>query len=240
MYSYPTRLPQTTNREDLTFTVSIYDDDTNSPVLLSGIKILQNPNGISNNNWIVTDGQISTTSSTVFFTPGYPIGNQLLAVTFTVGLNLGILAGDPITITDVDGDVQLIGYVTSYTPATGTLVTQIGYNFQMEIRRWGRGRHFLDDYSPWYDWGGGPPPGSGATPTILATLGKGIMITDIGFLQVVIPVSLLQQLRHETYLVAMAMTDSVNTRQVFLGELPILYGGMQTWPWQQTLTAQTV
>lgn len=219
--------------------MSLYDDDTNQPINLSGITTLTNPNGISNNNWAITNGQINTTSSTVFFTPGYPVGNELLAATFVVAPGLGFLSGDPITITDVDGSVQMVGYVTSYSPATGTLVAQIGLNFQMEIRAYDRYRG-VDDYSPWYDWGGAPSSLIGGPPLILATLGQGLMMTDVGYLQVMIPAVMMQQLRHRTYMCAMAVTDTLNTRQVFIAELPILYGGMEIATWVQPMAAPTV
>ena len=42
---------------------------------------------------------------------------------------------------------------------------------------------------------------------------------------------IMQKLHHKSYMIAMGVSDSVNTRQVFLGELPMLYGGMQVGPW---------
>ena len=240
MYSYPTRFPQSSNREDLNRVISIADDDTGDYLNLSGVTVLQNPNGYLNNNWVITDGQILTSSSTPFFVPGYPIGSQLLSVALTThDLNLGILAGDLITIADFDGDATMVGYVTSYTPTTGALVVQVSLKFQLEIRSLDQ-RHRRDDYSPWYDWGGGPSPDSGQ-PIILASLGQGLTIVDVGYLQINIPASIIQRLQLRTYMIALAMTNSVDTRQIFIGELPMLYGGIQTWPWAGAASAlQTV
>ena len=48
--------------------------------------------------WTVTDGGILTPSATSITIPVYPIGNQLSALALTVGIGLGILPGDPVTI----------------------------------------------------------------------------------------------------------------------------------------------
>lgn len=225
MYSYPTLFPQSSNREDLTRTISLFDDDTGQPINLTGITFLQNPNGFTGHNWQVTDGQIVTTSATQFTVPGYPVGNQLSALNIIVGLNLGILGGDPITITDVNGNATMIGYVLSYAAATGALSVQIGVSLTMEIRSQDQ-YYGNSDYSQWYDWGGGIPNSS--QPIILAQLGTYLTIIDIGYIQINIPAIIMQQLRSRTYLLSMIMSDSVNTRQIFISKLPILYGGIST------------
>lgn len=176
--------------------------------------------------WTVTDGAIVTTSATQITIPVYPIGNQLSALALTVGLGLGILAGDPIVIKDTaSGLNSMIGYVTSYVPATGALVVQIGYSFDMEIRRTGA-RFDGSGYIPRYDFG--VPDEHG--PLIQATLGNGVLITDIGVLQILIPVSTFQMLRGGTYSAAMICSDGVNTRQLFVGQLPVQWGGVARQP----------
>jgi hypothetical protein len=208
----------------LQFTVSVYDDDTGEPVNLSGITFLQNQNGFTGANWQITDGTLVAFSTTSFTVPGYPIQNQLLAVTLTVQSGLDILAADPITITDINGNATMVGYVTSYAANTGVLIAQIGLNFQFDISCPDRQRDQNCDYSQWYGWGGGAPHGE---PAILsASLQGGLSMIDAGFLLVNIPAAILRQLRLQTYLTAMIVSDSVNTRQVFLGELPILSGGI--------------
>lgn len=225
MYAPRVLFPESSNREDLTRSVSIFDDDTGQPINLSGITFLQNPNGFTGSNWQVTDGSIVTPSVSTLIVPGYPIGNQLLALSQTVGVGLGIQAGDVVTIRDVGGNATMVGYATGYSPATGLLTSQIGWQFSFEIRAQDpHGRGLNSDYSQW-DWGGGSPNGPGSTPIIQATLGNGLSIIDIGFVQINIPVTQMQKLRSRTYGVGMVMTDSVNTRQVFIGKLPMLYGG---------------
>jgi hypothetical protein len=214
----------------LTRTVSIFDDDTGDPINLTGITFLKNPNGFTGSNWVLTDGLVTVTSTTPVTVPGYPVGNQLMSLSMNVTPNAAVASGDVIQIADVNGTVVggnavMIGYVLSYTPANGALVAQIGLFFQMEIRRMSEERHF-DDYSSWYDWGGGGSPPFSDQPLIRASLGSGLTIIDVGYIQINIPALIMQQLRLRTYSIAMAMTDSINTRQVFIGELPILFGGI--------------
>jgi hypothetical protein len=203
----------------------LFDDDTGQPVLMDGTSV---PGGqaFTASAWTVTDGAITTTSTTPITIPVYPIGNQLSALAITVGLGLGILAGDPITIADtLTGKNTMTGYVVSYVPATGALVVQIGFTFDLEIRRTGP-RHDGSGYVPWYDFG--VPDEFG--PLLQATLGNGVLITDIGVLQILIPVSAFQKLRGGTYSAAMICSDSVNTRQLFVGQLPVQWGGVGRQP----------
>lgn len=220
MYQYPVQFPQVTNREDWLQTIAIFDDDTGQPVLMDGTSV---PGGqaFTSASWIVTDGAIVTASNTSITIPVYPIGNQLSALSLTVGLNLGILSGDPITIKDaVSGLNTMMGYVISYNALTGALVVQIGFTFDCEIR-WYSGQRFDGcGYVPWYDWG----TSNGDSPLIQATLGNGILITDIGIMQIWVPASTFQQLRGGTYSVALICTDAVHTRQLFVGQLPVEHG----------------
>lgn len=222
MYVYPVLWSETSNREDLYRTISLYDDDSGQPINLSNTA-LASPAGFTGASWTVTDGAIVTTSTTSITIPPFPIGSQLSALALTVGINLAIKAGDPVTIADSTGKNTMAGYVTSYVASTGALVCQIGLTFQFEIRCQD-GPSLVDDYSPWYDFGGGPP--TEPAPIISASLGTGLTIIDTGFLLINIPEATMRQLRHRTYLAAMTMSDSVNTRQVFIGKLPILYGGV--------------
>ena len=192
---------------------------------LAGIVGLKTPNGFTGNNWVITDGQVTTTSTSTFTVPGYPVSNQLLSLGITVDIGLAILQGDPITIRDAGGNVSLVGYVLSYTANTGALVVQIGVALQLEIRNQDHhGGGFGDDYNQWYDWGGGQVGGD--APLIVATLGGGLTIVDLGFVLINIPVLTMQRLRLRSYLIGLVATDSVSTRQIFLGKLPVLYGGI--------------
>jgi hypothetical protein len=224
MYIYPVLLPPFSNREDFLLTLSIFDDDTGAALNLSGT-VLANPGAaFTSAAWTVTDGAIVTPSTTPITIPNFPIGSQLAALPLTVGLNLGILAGDPITIADTaTGANVMMGYVISYVPATGALVCQIGDIFEFEIRRKGRGHHGGDGYSAFNDIGITSEDG----PVLVATLGNGVTIIDIGFVQVLIPAAQFQMLRDRTYLASMTVADGApNTRQVFVGELPVAYGGV--------------
>jgi hypothetical protein len=220
MYGYPVSLPAFSNREDFQLPVSIFDDDTGAAFNIASIT-LANPSGFTGNVWTVTAGTIVTASNTQITIPGYPIGNQLSALALTVGVGLAILPGSPITIADASGLNTMTGYVTSYASATGALVCQIGSTFQFEIRR-GRPAN-SDGYTTWFDFGVQPDRG----PLLSASLGGGILITDLGYLQILIAEAQFRQLCEPgTYMASLTMFDGVNTRQVFLASLPVLYGGV--------------
>jgi hypothetical protein len=228
MYIYPVQLQKFSNREDFLLTLALYDDDTGSAINLDGTALAIPGVPFTSNAWTVTDGAIVTTSSTSITIPAYPIGSQLQSLSLTVGLNLGILAGDPIFIKDTaTGKNTMTGYVISYAPTSGALVVQIGQAFFFEIRKWRRGaqggRTILDGgYSPFYDIGTTNDEG----PILSASMGNGITITDVGFIQIFIPAAVFGKLHEQTYLVGLTMTDSINTRQIFIGELPVQWGAV--------------
>jgi hypothetical protein len=229
MYVNRAFLPQVTNREDLLLTVSLFDDDTGQPIDLDGVTTATGQ-AFTAAAWTVTDGAIVTTSATQFTIPAFPISGQLSALALTVGAGLAIKAGDPVTIKDTaTGRNFVTGYVTSYASATGALVCQIGVTFQFEIRRGGP-RNTGGGYIAFYDFG--TPDDLG--PLLSAALGTGITILDIGVIQILIPETTFKTLTDNvsqtanigTFDVGMTMTDSVNTRQLFIAELPVLYGGV--------------
>ncbi len=168
-----------------------------------------------------------TTSTTTLTIPTFPIGGQLSALALTVGLNLIINAGDPVTIADATGNNKMQGYVTSYTPASGALVVQIGSTFVIEIRCFepprGPGG---GDYVTWWDFG----TMNNISPRLAAALGVGtdgsIFIVDSGIIQVRFPEVNFKKLHLATYMVGMVMFDGADTRQLFIAELPVLYGGV--------------
>lgn len=176
--------------------------------------------------WTVTDGAIVTTSTTGITIPVYPIANQLTALALVVGKNLAIAPGDFVMIADTaTGLNKMTGYVVSYALSTGFLVVQIGCSFLFEIRRTGA-RFDGSGYIPWYDWGISDEHG----PLLQATLGTGIQIMDIGVIQIMIPAAAIQKLRTGTYSGALVVTDSVNTRQMFVGQLPVQWGAVTRGP----------
>jgi hypothetical protein len=217
----PIFLPPVSNREDLLISISIFDDDTGQPVNLSGTVTARGA-PFSGANWVVTDGPIATTSITLLTIPVPPIGGQTSG-TLVVPPGLGMLGGDAVKIADPTGLNYMLGTVSSYNNATGLLVCQIGSTFQFEIRR-GPPRNDGSGYVPWYDFG--TPDDQG--PLLSAALGTGITIVDIGYLQVLIPAVIFQQLNIGTFMASMTMSDGVATRQVFLANLPVLYGGVRT------------
>jgi hypothetical protein len=218
MYAFPVLLPAVSNREDLLLTLGLFDDDTGDAIELSG-RTLANPGDFTASVWTVTDGAIITNSTTQLTIPDFPIGDELEAVSLTVGDNLNILAGDPITIADPTGLNTMTGYVVSYAPATGALVVLVSCLFEFEIRG-GHSGHG-DGYTASYDIGGW----GGTGPIILANLGNGITIIGTGVVQVRIPAADLYKFHYtRTCRVGMNMFDGQDTRQVFIGELPITRG----------------
>src|SRR3974390_1850826 len=108
-------LPTFTNREDCVLSVNATDDDTGQPLNLGGITLGPRfSNGFTwSGNWNVTVGSIGTISPTLLTIPGYPIGNQLLAVSLVVSPGLAITSGMQILIADPTGANTMNGYVTS-------------------------------------------------------------------------------------------------------------------------------
>src|SRR5579872_653031 len=225
MYAWPVTLQPQTNREDFLRTVSLFDDDTGQAIDLSG-RTLAAPGDFTAANWTVKSGATVTASVSAITIKDYPFGNEMQAIALVVGLNLGILAGDPVTISDVTGLNTLTGYVVSYAPATGAMVVQIGVAFDVEIRS-----HYRHEFDGGF---GSNSSGIGTVgdggPIIQAQLGNGVTVIDVGVVQLRIPASTMQQLRHKTYQVAMVMYDGFDTRQVFVGTLPMLSGGVSTAP----------
>lgn len=229
MYANPVLLPPLTNREDLLRTVSLFDDDTGQKIDVSG-RTLALPGDFTGAQWTVTIGTIVTASVTPLTIKDYPIGNEMQALPLTVAPNLAILAGSLAQISDPTGKNTMFGYVTSYAPASGKLVCQIGVAFAFEIR--GSQHH--------HDGGFGSSSLIGTDeggPVISAQLGNGIFVVDIGFIQVRIPASMMAKLRHKTYGAAMTMFDGADTRQLFLGNQPIQFGGVTLMPIAQPLTS---
>lgn len=229
MYQNPVLFPEQTNREDFLKFVSLFDDNTGQPIDVSG-RTLAAPGDFTGSTWTVTDGTIVTNSVTQLTIKDYPFGNEMQAVALTVAQNLGILAGDPITIADVNPLNSMTGYVTSYAPVTGALVVQVGANFDFELRAH---QHHGDGYGIAFTCFGGGPDG----PIIRAQLGNMITEVDIGVLQIRIPASQMIALRHRTYRAAMILFDGYDTRQLFIGKLPILSGGVSTMPFATTPTS---
>lgn len=179
--------------------------------------------------WTVSSGDIVTSSTTPLTIPVFPIDSAaLLSLSLTVGIGLAILPGAPIMIADLaTGLNYMYGYVISYVASTGALVVQIGMSFLFEIRRGCDGDRGYNGsgYAPYYDFGS-----YDRGPLLQATNGNGVAITDIGFIQILIPASIFQKLSGGTYTAALVMTDSVSTREILIGQLPVIHGGVSRMP----------
>jgi len=225
MYAWPVLFPAVTNREDLLRTVSLFDDDTLEALDVSG-RTLAAPGDFTAAAWTVTSGTIVTASVTQLTIKDYPFGNEMQALALVVGLGLAILPGDPVTIADTaTGLNTMTGYVTSYASATGAMVCQIGSAFAFEIR----GTYGSNGY----DGGFGRQSSQigeycDTGPIIAAQLGNGLTVIDIGIVEIRIPQSLMTKLSHKTYGASMGMFDGADTRQLFIGKLPVLSGGLST------------
>jgi hypothetical protein len=222
-------LPEISNREDLVLTLSVSDDDLGVGINTTGITLANPGAPFIASAWTVTDGAIATTSSTPITIPAFPVGNQVTNLALTVAARLAIKPQDPIRIVDTaTGLNMMIGYVVSYAFSTGALICQIGFTYQFEIRAIERSMLNWTGYPPYYDLG----TVDGLAPMITATLGGGpnqgtILTIDTGFLQVMVPEMLIRGLAGPRTLGCfMTATDSVNTRQFFLGRLPVVYGGV--------------
>ena len=224
MYAWPVLLPAQSNREDLLRTLSLFDDDTGQAIDVSG-RTLAAPGDFTGAVWTVTDGTIITNSTTPLTIKDYPFGNEMQTIAPIVGQNLGILAGDFVTVSDATGKNTMSGYAVSYAPSTGALVMQVGAAFDFEIR----GHH--------HGWDSGYGSTSsligtddGSSPIIRAQLGSGITVIDVGVVQIRIPAATIAKLHHRTYGAAMTLFDGYDTRQLFVGKLPIISGGVTTMP----------
>lgn len=237
MYQYATNLPPFSNREDYLLTIGVYDDNTLSPVDLSGITLANTGANFTASAWTVTDGNIVTASATQFTIPAFPVtgSNNLTALAITIGTGLAIKAGDPITIKDAaTGLNSVTGYVTSYTASNGALVVQIGWTFQFEIRRGGPHNQGTG-YNTWWDWG--VPDDLG--PLLTASFANGYLsLISNNIAQILIPEAIVKTLGQTsqfapsegdapgTYKVGMTGTDSVNTRQLLNASQPFYFGGV--------------
>jgi hypothetical protein len=234
MYLSEILIPQVTNREDFLLTVSLWDNDLETQINFTGITLANPSAAFTAASWNVTAGIVNTTSSTSITIPVPPIGAQLSPLNITVAPALAITPGLPVTISDAaTGLNTMSGYVMSYTSSNGALSVQIGWTFQFEIRGTTPTNLGLD-YIDWYDFG----TVGDNEPILQATLANGFLtMVDQGTVQILIPESTFKSALDvpfssqsntyaRTYMAAMTATDSVNTRQIFLGRQPILYGGV--------------
>lgn len=229
-YNYPVLLPAFSNREDFLLIAAIFDNDTNEAVNLASI-LKQSAGPYTASSWTVAVSGIYTSSNTTLTIPDYPITDELSLVTLTVETGLTIVTGDPVQIIDsINDQNQMIGYVLTYDSASGVMAVQIGLTFQFEIRHQAPsgagGIMGGSNYVPDYDYGGTSYSPYEGAPVLTAGLGTGISIIDIGYYKIMIPESSIRRLAPKTYQASLTVTNSVDTRQVFIGKLPELSGGV--------------
>lgn len=226
MYHTPVLFRARSNREDFLDFVSLFDDDTGQAIDVSG-RTLALPGDFTANAWTVISGNVVTASLSQITIKDYPFGNEMQAIALTVGLNLAIAAGAPVTIADaLTGKNTLTGYVTSYAPATGAMVVQVGVAFNFEIS----GSAMISDYDTGYGSSSLIGDYSADQPLISAQLGNGLSVVDVGKIQVRIPAATMAVLNGKTYDVGMVSFDGYDSRQIFVGKLPILRGRSRLLP----------
>jgi hypothetical protein len=111
--------------------------------------------------------------------------------------------GDPITLTD----------------SSGNPLYQVYLEISPPLRRDGWDGPYP---SPWYDYGG-------SWAVIQASLADYLSITGVGTIDIMIPYTVIQTLHSGlTYDVFLRLVDdsSADARQLFLGHLPVQWGGM--------------
>ena len=102
---------------------------------------------------------------------------------------------------------------------TGDDIDLTGYTFACEIRSMPRHARYGDTYGEWYDY-------PDVRPVIALALGSGITVIDIGKIQLDITIAQMRTLGPGVYSIALTATLDPDTRQIFLGTLPVLYGGV--------------
>lgn len=103
---------------------------------------------------------------------------------------------------------------------TGAAIDLSGLTFQLEIRNLQDGSTSQYNISSFYY--------ASASPIITAALGTGLTVVDVGKLQIEILETKMRALNPGTYQVACTCTDGTKTRQLFVGRLPIIDGGVTT------------
>lgn len=117
-------------------------------------------------------------------------------------------APPPVTVADED---------------TGEPFDLTGASITIELRCAGPSAGFYGypTHSIWYDAFGGPP-----APQLTAAIGSGITVVDVGAFQINLTPDQMRTLRPGTYDVGCLITRDGDARQLFLGKLPVLFGGV--------------
>jgi hypothetical protein len=224
MYQDVTQFQPITNRESWQQLIGIYDDSTGDPINLS------NTGGVGTYaNWVVQTSAAlyGTTLLTVPSVSSLSIANGVQNAVVATGL--AILPGQYVNFLYQPDNTQFMtGIVNSYNSATGAIqFTVASMTMQLEIRRIrnaGDG-YSIDGYSDTYgEWGSIDCN----APILSASIGNGISIVDIGIIQVYFSETSMRSLGRGMHSVAatLASADGVDVRQLFLGRLPVFFGGV--------------
>jgi hypothetical protein len=124
------------------------------------------------------------------------------------------------TVTNRESWSQLIGL---YDDDTGDPLDLSQFtSMEAEIRRRGPRVDDQSGYTPLYDYGGFNDYG----PAVQLSLGNGLTVIDIGQLLVSVTSDQMRSLSPEVYSFGLIMSNGTDTRQFFLGTLPVLFGGV--------------
>lgn len=222
MFQSQTLFPQVTNRESWSPVIQLADDDTGELINLTytvGVGAFA--------SWSVAfsaklqGAALFSTNSSSSLMVGAGVFNAV------VGTGLAIIPGQFVAFTALTGTASMIGVVNSYNTATGALqftVSTMAVALEIRRDRFGSGQRNDTGYVNFFDYGNVDDWG----PLVSLSLGNGITIIDVGTLQIYVPESQMRGLSGRTHIVAATLTgaDGIDTRQLFLGRLPVLDGYM--------------
>jgi len=224
VYQNSTQFPAVTNRESWQQLIGVYDDNDGSPINLSN----------TSGSGIYSPWSVQV-SATLYGTPlltTTSLSNLTIGTGFfnaIVPTNLAIGVGQYVTFIYQNDTTQWItGAVTAYNPATGAIsfnVTTV--SIQLEIRRVQNDRGYgynESGYGTSWQWGSIDCN----APILTASIGSGISIVDIGIFQIYFSEPQMRSLGSGMHAVnaTLASADGIDVRQLFLGRLPVFWGGV--------------
>lgn len=112
--------------------------------------------------------------------------------------------------------------VTCKDGDTGELIDLTGFTFACEVRRVPNNLLDQSGYVPYYDYGSVDDAGA----SITLALGSGVTVVGLGQVQLDITVAQMRSLAPDTYSIALTAMLDDEARQVFLGTLPVQFGGV--------------
>lgn len=222
MYQNPTLFHPVTNRESWSPVIQLADDDTGQLLNLtytSGTGTFA--------SWSIAVSAtlqgpaLFSTNSVSSLKIGTGVFNAV------VGTGLAIIAGKFVAFSALAGTASMQGVVNSYNGSTGALqftVSTMAVALEIRRDRFGTGQRNDTGYVSFFDYGNVDDWG----PLVSLSIGSGITIIDVGTLQIYVSETQMRGLSGRTHIVAATLTsaDGIDTRQLFLGRLPVLDGYM--------------